>query len=147
MKTQHLKKDLKVFLTKTNLLKNSFYIIESQLKKSDKVLLQSFDSTELTKVGLLSSNFACRFDKNFLASSLVLKKFDNLITLINYFDQLKKKSFCSAYAIKTKSLFFKCSSVFRLFLFIDFLVIYKMKFLINNTTRSNFFVKEIICSQ
>ena len=142
MKIQNLKKDLKIFITKTNLLKNSYYIVENRFKNLDKNTSNSFDRTELTRVGLLFSKLLLPLETNSYPSSLTLNKFDNLKALINYFTSLKKRENIMAYVIKTKFLFFKRSSVFGLFLFLDFLVVHKIKFLINNTTRLHFLIKE-----
>jgi len=120
MKIQNLKKDLKIFIAKTNLLKSSYYIVENRFKNPDKNISNSFDRTELTRVGLIFSKLLLPLETNSHPSSLTLNKFNNLKALIDYSIRLKKRENIMAYVIKTKFLFFKRSSVFGLFFIFGF---------------------------
>lgn len=144
MKTQYLKKDLKILITKTNLLKNSHYIIKNQLKNPDKNIPNSFNKTKLTRFGILTSDIFINANNNKLKIAMILKKFNSLKTLTDSFARFKKNENATVYVIRIKSFFFRGMGSFHFFLSSDSLVIYKVTSLVNNTTRSNFFVKEIV---
>lgn len=115
-----------------------YFIIESQSKE---VKNSIFDTRKLTKFGFFFSKSLFCLDKNNLMSSLFLKNFNNLEGLNAYSKNFDKKKNSFSYIIKLKSFFFKRLSTLNLFLFLDFVIINKVKFLIANIFRSNYFLK------